>query len=108
MNSFMVTKPMKKSELKQLIKEEVESNKSKLDPIAQKVLDRKAFMFIAPNTPLEVGMEVVTKYGGSFGEIKKIKNDNYYVSFDADYVDEKPIKSSRKQLEKFFLVQFKK
>jgi preprotein translocase subunit YajC len=99
---------MKKSEIKQLIKEVLEDDKRNLHPTSQKTLDRKAYKFITSDTPIEVGMGVVSKYGGLFGEIKKISNDNYFIQFDIDYVDEKPQKNSRKQLEKYFLIKTKK
>lgn len=101
---------MKASELRNLICEEVRKVISEAGEgdLAKKVLKKKEFVRITPATKLKVGDDVLGMYNDLFGTIVKVSGDNYFITYDIDYADEKPTKRSRKQMEDSFILDARK
>ena len=62
---------------------------------------------ITPQTKLKVGDEVVAMKSTMFATIAKIEGDTFFLSFAADYSDDKPTKQKRDILEDYYLLMKK-
>jgi hypothetical protein len=78
------------------------------NPSVKKELKAGKWSRITPQTKLKVGDEIVKMGNIWFGTIVKIKGDNYYIRYDADYAEDKPTKASRRALEGLFALMRKK
>ena len=59
---------------------------------------------ITPQTKLKVGDEIAAMKDLMFANIVKIEGDKFFLSFAADYYDDKPIKKTRDLLEDYYLL----
>ena len=90
--------------------------KSDLDPTAlpswadartEKEFKARKWVRITPQTKLKVGDKLVSIVDLDFASIVKVEGTNYYLRFDADFLEDKPTKLSRETLEDMWFLDLR-
>ena len=78
------------------------------DSRAEKYFKTGKWVRITPQTKLKVGDELVRIHDITFADVVKIDGNKTFVTFAADYADDKPTKKTRDVLEDYWLLMKKK